>query len=203
MNRTMRRVTGFLLLIGPVLAASQPVQTPGVLAIRQLKEASPGSLQLTSGSFTPGGPIPITHSDYGEKVSPALQWSGVPPTTKSLAIVMEDPDARDPKPFVHWLVYNLPPSVAALPEGLSSVPKLKQYEGALQGRTSRGNIGYFGPRPPKTDSPHHYYLQVFALDAMLPLDPGATRDALLRAMDGHVVAAGQIMGTFKAPPEAK
>jgi Raf kinase inhibitor-like YbhB/YbcL family protein len=116
---------------------------------------------------------------------------------------MEDPDAREPKPFVHWLVYNLPPSVEALPEGLSSTPRLKEFEGALQGRTSRGNIGYFGPRPPKPDPPHHYYVQVFALDAMLPLDPGASREALLRAMDGHVVAAGQIVGTFKAPPEAR
>jgi Raf kinase inhibitor-like YbhB/YbcL family protein len=104
---------------------------------------------------------------------------------------------------VHWLLYNLPPSLQSLREALPSTPRLKDLGGALQGRTSRGNIGYFGPRPPRADPPHHYHFQLFALDAMLALDPALNREQLLKAMTGHVLAAGELIGTFKAPPDAK
>jgi Raf kinase inhibitor-like YbhB/YbcL family protein len=190
----------FAPMAGP---GQQPTEkTAGVLA-NQLLKGSGASLQVSSSSITPNGPISELHSDYGQKVSPALRWSGVPAGVKSLALVMEDPDAQSPRPFVHWMVYNLPPSIQMLNEAISSAPRLKQLDGALQGRTSRGNIGYFGPRPPKTDPPHHYHFQLFALDVMLPLDPGVSREQLLHAMESHVLAAGELVGTFKAPADAK
>jgi Raf kinase inhibitor-like YbhB/YbcL family protein len=187
-------------LAGQVATA---VPRSGVLAIQQLKTAASPAIQVGSSAFTPDAAIPEVHSDYGQKVSPPLQWSGVPPATKSLVIVMEDPDAQEPNPFVHWLVYNVAPTIQKLPEGLPSAPRLKDFEGALQGRTSKGNVGYFGPRPPKLDPPHHYHFEVFALDTMLTLDPSVPRDVLLTAMTGHVLAAGELVGTFKAPADAK
>jgi Raf kinase inhibitor-like YbhB/YbcL family protein len=195
-----------LAVLLPVLGSGQEPKandaSTGVLAIHLLK-GSGGSLQVSSPSITPGGAIPVLHSDYDQKVSPELRWSGVPPAAKSIALMMEDPDAQDPRPFVHWLLYNIPPSIGKLDEAVSSAPRLKDLGGAFQGRTSRGSIGYFGPRPPKADPPHHYHFQVFALDEMLALDPGVGREALLEAMRGHVVAAGELVGTFKAPADAK
>jgi Raf kinase inhibitor-like YbhB/YbcL family protein len=190
-----------------LLAAAGDQQTAktrdvSVLAIQQIEAPDAKSIQMSSPDLKPNAPIPGTHSDYGEKVSPALRWTGVPASAKSLVLLMEDPDAPAAKPFVHWVVYNLPTTVKELPEGLPSPPRLKELGGALQGRTSKGNIGYFGPRPAKADPPHHYHFQLFALDATLPLDPGASREQVLEAMKGHVVAAGQLVGTFKAPAKA-
>ena len=133
------------------------------------------------------------------KISPDLSWTGVPPSAKSLAVFVEDPDAKEPKPFVHWVLYNLPSSITALPESVPGAPRLPEFGGALQGRTSRGTTGYVGPRPPKGDPPHHYHFQVFALDAPLTLDPGADATAVAGAMKGHVLASGELVGTFKAP----
>jgi Raf kinase inhibitor-like YbhB/YbcL family protein len=111
--------------------------------------------------------------------------------------MMEDPDAKEPKPYVHWLLYNVPASTTRLPESMPSALRLDDPKGALQGRNSRGQIGYMGPRPPEGDPPHHYHFQVFALDAPLTLQPGADREALLAAMSGHVVARGETVGTFQ------
>jgi Raf kinase inhibitor-like YbhB/YbcL family protein len=203
----MRAIIGAVVsVLGASLALGQEVAVSpgsGTLAIQRLKAPGAQSIQLSSSAIKPNAAIPEIHSDYGQKVSPPLQWTGVPPAAKSLAIVMEDPDAQDPKPFVHWLLYNLAPSIQKIPEAVSSAPRLKDLEGALQGRTSRGNVGYFGPKPPKLDPPHHYHFEVFALDAMLPLDPSAGRDVLLNAMTGHVLAAGEFVATFKAPADAK
>ncbi|MYM66987.1 YbhB/YbcL family Raf kinase inhibitor-like protein [Pseudoduganella sp. FT55W] len=108
---------------------------------------------------------------------------------------MEDPDAPN-KPFVHWLAWNIPAGVTSLPEGLQEQPHLTQPDGVLQGRTTRGSIGYFGPRPPVGDPPHHYHVQIFALDSLLPLGWGADRDQLLQAIQGHVLAKGEILGRY-------
>ena len=106
---------------------------------------------------------------------------------------------RSPKPFVHWVLYNLPLALSALPESVPGTPRLPEFGGALQGRNSRGTTGYFGPRPPKGDSPHHYHFQVFAVDSVLNLDPSATATAVLTAMKGHVVAHGALVGLYRAP----
>lgn len=179
-----------------VVAAVQ--EAPRPLAIERVK-GNAAELTVTSQAVPANGSIPLKHSDYGEKVSPDLSWSGVPAAARSLVVLMEDPDAREPKPFVHWVLYNLPPSSRSLPESIPGNPRLPEFGGALQGRNSRGTIGYFGPRPPHGDPQHHYHVQIFASDVPLILDPGATAAAVLAALEGHVVAKGQLVGLFKAP----
>jgi Raf kinase inhibitor-like YbhB/YbcL family protein len=178
-----------------MMAAGQPSSRP--LTIEQYKTAGV-NIAITSTSFAGNGTIPTKHADYGEKISPALSWT-VPPSAKSLVVIVEDPDAKEPKPFVHWVLYNLPPSFAALPEAVPGAPRLPEFGGALQGRNSRGTIGYFGPRPPKGDPAHHYHFQVFAVDAMLELDPGATASVVVAAMNKHVVGRGELVGLYRAP----
>jgi Raf kinase inhibitor-like YbhB/YbcL family protein len=157
---------------------------------------SPGTLTVSSVSFGAGAPVPLKHSEYADGVSPHLQWTAVP-NAKSYAIVMEDPDAKPITPFVHWVAWNIPASTLMLPEGLQEQPRLTDPEGMLQGRTSRGSPGWYGPRPPVGDPPHRYHFQVFALDSALEVQPGADRDTLLAAMKGHVLAKGELVGEFQ------
>src|SRR5262245_46356466 len=138
-------------------------------------ETRNGEVTVTSAAFSEGQPIPDTYSDYGKHLSPPLEWSGYPDATRAFAVIVEDPDAKGsaPEPYVHWLLYNLPVGIHALPESIPTTPQLKQFGNALQGHTTTGSVGYFGPRPPSGDPPHHYHFQVFALDAPLQLAPGA------------------------------
>jgi Raf kinase inhibitor-like YbhB/YbcL family protein len=182
--------------------AAQGIAGP-LLAIDRTTPSTETRLTIQSSAFRDGQPLPQTFSDYGDKVSPPLRWSGVPPAARALVLMMEDPDAAEPKPFVHWLLYNLPVDQTALEESVSPLPRLPQYHGALQGRNSKGSIGYAGPHPPKTDRAHHYHIELFALDEVLTLAPSVDRDQLLTAMSGHVIATGQIVGLFKAPEAAK
>jgi Raf kinase inhibitor-like YbhB/YbcL family protein len=150
-------------------------------------------LELTSPSFDDGEPIPKQHTADGEGRSPGLRWNFLPDGTKTLALIVHDPDAPSGD-FVHWLAWNIDPSSGGLPEGVAA-----DASGLVQGRNSRGNPGYFGPRP-HGGQPHHYHFQLFALDAPLTLAGGADREALLAAMNGHVVAKGDLVGLFAEPP---
>jgi Raf kinase inhibitor-like YbhB/YbcL family protein len=190
--------------LAAVVLAQPVAPTPKGDTRLALEIIKPGAtLTVTSAAFGAGQPIPLKYSDYGEKVSPALRWDGAPASTKSFVVLAEDPDAQAPKPFLHWSLYNLPASVTRLEEGTPGMPRLPELGGALQGRSSRGNTGYLGPRPPKGDPPHHYHFQVLALDAPVTLDPNASRQQLLAALTGHVVAGGETIGVFAAPPSAK
>lgn len=143
--------------------------------------------------------IPVRFTGYGDNVSPPLNWSDVPANTKSLALILEDPDAKREQPWVHWLVYNIPADAKGLPEGIGTDERLNDPKGALQGKNTAGKIGYFGPKPPRGDQAHHYHFQVFALDTTLDLKPGADRNELVKAMSGHVLAAGELVGIYQAP----
>jgi Raf kinase inhibitor-like YbhB/YbcL family protein len=193
---------GMTALTVGALAAQSSTAGP-LLAIDQTTPTSQASLTIDSSAFRDGQSLPQTFSDYGDKVSPPLRWSGVPPGARALVLMMEDPDAAEPKPFVHWMLYNLPADQAVLDESVSPLPRLPQYQGALQGRNSKGSIGYAGPHPPKADRAHHYHIELFALDQVLSLAPSVDRGELLTAMSGHVIATGQIVGLFKAPEDAK
>jgi Raf kinase inhibitor-like YbhB/YbcL family protein len=161
---------------------------------------APTTLNVQSPGFPPDGPIPDRFADYFGKVSPPLTWSPLPPEAKSVAVVVEDPDAPRPyKPFLHWLVYNLPTDATALPENVPKRGKMDEPAGALQGKNGSGTVGYFGPRPPPGHVAHHYHFQVFALDQVLDLGASATRKQLLDAMSGHVVARGRVIGTYEKP----
>ncbi|GHD02807.1 hypothetical protein GCM10007320_62340 [Pseudorhodoferax aquiterrae] len=183
---------------------AQAMRGSGVpLALEREETRTTGSLQVASASIAPQGAIPLRHSEYADGVSPQLRWDPVP-GAKSYALVMEDPDARPVTPFVHWLAWNIPASTTQLPEGLQEQLRLTAPEGVLQGTGTRGSPGYYGPRPPVMDPPHRYHFQVFALDRMLDLPPGADRDELLAAMRGHVLAKGVLVGIFQqqaAPPK--
>jgi Raf kinase inhibitor-like YbhB/YbcL family protein len=159
--------------------------------------APPASMKVTSKAFAADSAIPEKHSGYSQSVSPELQWSGAPPSTSTFALVMEDPDAKAmaPEPFVHWIAYNIPALTMSLPEGVPPTPDIKSD--GMQGLNGTKASGYFGPRPPAGDPPHHYHFQVFALDAELPLKAGASKAALIAAMKGHVVGWGELVGTYK------
>jgi Raf kinase inhibitor-like YbhB/YbcL family protein len=156
-------------------------------------------IAVTSTVIGDGQPIPERHSAYGSNESPPLQWTGAPGTTQSFAVVCEDPDAHSVKPFVHWVIYNIPGAIGVLDPGLPTSERLNHPTAAMQGKNSKGEVGYFGPRPPQGDPPHHYHFKVYALDELLELQPGLDRAQLFAAMKGHVIGFGELVGTF-APP---
>jgi len=157
-------------------------------------------IDVRSDAFAAGQPIPESNSAYGQDLSPALSWSGVPAGAKSLVLMMEDPDASGPKPFAHWLVANIPANVTSLSASLPKTERLPQLSGAAQGANHTGKLGYYGPHPPSGEPPHHYHFQIFALDAVLQLPDGFNRHALIDAMRGHVLAKGELVGTYQRRP---
>ena len=147
---------------------------------------------ITTKAFSNGGEIPRKHTCSGENISPALSWSGAPPTTLSLALIADDPDAPAGT-FTHWIIWNIP-AHAALPEGVP--PSESLDNGARQGRNDFNRIGYGGPCPPP-GRPHRYFFRLYALDANLDLHPGSARDELESAMKPYVVSRTEWMGVFK------
>lgn len=175
----------------------QAMKGSGVpLAMDRVAARTRDVINVSSATIGSQTPIPVKHSEYADGVSPHLSWTAVA-GAKSYAIVMEDPDAKPVTPFVHWLAWNIPAHVTSLPEGLQEQIRLTEPEGVLQGMTTRGSPGYYGPKPPVMDPPHRYFFQVFALDTALQVPPGAERDQLLAAMAGHVLAQGSLVGTFQ------
>jgi len=150
-------------------------------------------IQLTTTAFAEGQPIPNRHAFNNEDLSPALHWSGVPTAAKSLALICDDPDAPMGT-WVHWVLYDVPPSTPGLSEGVPKTPELA--DGARQGVNDYKKIGYGGPCPPP-GKPHRYFFKLYALDAKPDLKPGLTKKDLLKAIEGHVLAEGQLMGTYQ------
>ncbi len=164
-----------------------------VCALSSLRGRS--KLVLESSSFPNGGPIPVEHSDSeGRNVSPGLRWSGVPEGTQELMLICEDPDALKPSPVVHWVMYRIPPTLEELPVGIGTKDA---PGGALQGENSVGRSEYRGPHPPRGHGTHHYHFELFALDRPLGLDVGATREEVVQAAEGHVLATGDYVGTYE------
>jgi Raf kinase inhibitor-like YbhB/YbcL family protein len=153
-------------------------------------------LTLTSPAFTAGGEIPAKHTCEGADVSPPLEWSGAPGGAKSLALVVDDPDAPDPKApkmtYVHWVLYNLPPGTTRLPEGAArgGLPA-----GTLEGTNDWKRTGYGGPCPPI--GRHRYFHKLYALDATLPDLGRPTKAQLEKAMEGHVLEKAELVGTYE------
>lgn len=163
-----------------------------------------GEVAVTAPSFASGEPIPVKHAAEGDNASPALEWGTPPAGTKSFVVIVDDPDAAEPKPFVHWVLFDISGDATGISEGLGTDPVLRKPEDAKQGVNSRGQIGYMGPRPPLGDPTHNYHFQVFALDlAKLPVDPGAKREEVLAAIEGHVLAKGEVVGTYERPGQEK
>ncbi|MCP4650912.1 MAG: YbhB/YbcL family Raf kinase inhibitor-like protein [PVC group bacterium] len=152
------------------------------------------ALELTSPVFKDGEYIPHEYTGEGPDLSPELAWKGVPKGTKSFALICDDPDAPVGN-WVHWVVYNIPADVKSLDR---AVPELEVFEesGMKQGLNDFQNIGYGGPMPPR-GNPHRYFFKLYALDVVLELDPGLMKEALLKAMEGHVLEETMLMGMYK------
>ena len=154
------------------------------------------AITITSGAFQAGQPIPKPYTGDGKDVSPPLAWSGVPANAKSLALIVDDPDAPDPAAprmtWVHWVLYNLPTSAPGLAEGVApgALPK-----GTLEGLNDWQRTGYGGPCPPI--GRHRYFHKLYALDAVLPDQKKPTKGALERAIKGHIIAETQLIGTYE------
>jgi len=149
--------------------------------------------RLSASAFAEGANIPVQHTCDDANISPALTWTEPPDGTRSLALVVDDPDAPGGT-WVHWVLYNLAPALRELPEAIETVLTLPS--GGRQGSNDFGRIGYGGPCPPP-GAPHRYFLRLYALDTILGLAPGATRTALDRAMRGHVLATAELMGRYQ------
>lgn len=147
------------------------------------------TISVTSPAFKIGAPIPARYTCGGDDVSPPLVWTGVPSAAKSLALTVIDPDAPG-RPFTHWVVFNIPQATSELHEGGPLPP------GSVEGANDFGGTGYRGPCPPP-GSPHHYHFKVYGLDATLGLRAGASEQAFEGAIKGHVLARGELVGTFK------
>jgi Raf kinase inhibitor-like YbhB/YbcL family protein len=154
------------------------------------------TIRLQSPAFPEGGAIPKLCTCDGKDVSPPLRWSGIPEAARSLALVVEDPDAPRGT-WTHWVLFDIPADVGELSEGMPTEERValgKDSRTALQGRNDFGRTGYGGPCPP--GGTHRYVFRLFALDTESVLGPGATREQLLRAIRGHVLAEGRLTGVY-------
>jgi len=151
------------------------------------------SLVVTSPAFPDGGKIPVNHTCDGADLPPPLAWGEVPAGTAALAIVVTDTDASGGG-FIHWVVYHIPPRTRNIPAGGTAQPVLPA--GSLEGTNDFGRAGYGGPCPPG-GRPHHYHFTVYALDSPVNLTGARDGRALARAMENHVLARGEVMGTYQ------
>ncbi len=162
--------------------------------------AAPGrAIAVRSSAFVDGGSIPVKHTGDGADVSPELTWDGVPEGTGELVLICDDPDAPTREPWVHWIIYGIAPTMRGLPEGLANDMVLDGPVKAAQGKNSWPSgrtVGYRGPAPPPGKL-HHYRFRLYAVDRPLGLRPAADRAALARAMTGHVLAWGELVGTYR------
>ena len=152
------------------------------------------TMRIVSTAFSHEGAIPLMYTCEGKDVSPPVSWSDVPPGTKSLALIVDDPDAPDPAApkmtWVHWVLYNLPPAVDGLPESVKTLPP-----GAKEGVNDWKRTGYGGPCPPI--GRHRYFHNLYALDAVLPDLKQPTKAKLEDAMKGHILSEARLMGTYE------
>jgi Raf kinase inhibitor-like YbhB/YbcL family protein len=158
-------------------------------------------MKLTSPVFAQDGEIPKRYTGEGENVSPPLNWSKVPEGVREFAIFCEDPDApvregRD-HPFVHWIIYNISPTMTMLPEGIVAELRVEAPVRCDQGTNSFGEVGYGGPMPPVGHGLHHYRFRLYALNLELALPPGATKAEFLKAIEGHVIEQALLIGTYR------
>jgi len=155
-------------------------------------DAQTATISVTSPAFATGEPIPLKYTGEGEDFSPRLEWTGLPAGTVELALICEDPDAPGKEPWVHWVRYHIPAATSGLREEVTGE--------ALEGINRSGTMGYRGPMPPVGDGVHRYIFRIYALDTSLELATAATKKELIEAMEGHVLATGELIGTYERKP---
>jgi Raf kinase inhibitor-like YbhB/YbcL family protein len=151
------------------------------------------SIVLKSTAFKEGDRIPAKFTCEGKDISPQLSWTESPPDAKSQAMIVDDPDAPGGV-FTHWAIFNLPPHIQQLEEGVPAREKLAN--GALQGKNGTGRIGYMGPCPPRGPI-HHYRFTLYTLDKILDLKSGSSKEQLLEAMSGHIISQVRLVGVYQ------
>jgi len=177
-------------------AASQPTSTEAA-SIPSTPEPitleASMSLQLTSDAFVNGQSIPAKYSCIGKNISPALAWTEPPAGTQSFALIVDDPDAPG-RIWVHWVLFNIPANMRGLQEDLPTIGKNVDPNAIYVGNNSSGSAAYQGPCPPS--GMHRYYFKLYALDTTISLLSGATKEQVLKEMDGHILAQAELLGTF-------
>jgi Raf kinase inhibitor-like YbhB/YbcL family protein len=162
-------------------------------------QTAPPKLTLTSAVLKPDQPMPRDYTPDGRNVSPPIAWSNAPAGTREFALLLEDPGAGSPPPYVHWVIYKIPPTAKGLPENIPidpAAPMPTEIAGAVQGSNGfRRNI-YRGPAPPPGPA-HHYHFILYALDQPLTAKPGLTRQELLDAMKGHILTQAELVATYQ------
>ena len=214
--RPLAIILGASLLLALAVAGCGGADKPEAKAAAQ-QPAAASSFQVMSPNFTEIRPrvrIPPKHTCIEGDASPPLSWSGMPPGTVSLALIADDPE-NESGLWVHWVLYNIPPDVTRLPEGVPTTTGVLP-DGTIQGVNDFKRTGYGGPCPPPTilyphagvgsaalqiKKPHTYYFRVYALDTQVGLAAGATKDELVNAMDGHILAEAQTVGKYIRPPQ--
>jgi Raf kinase inhibitor-like YbhB/YbcL family protein len=149
-------------------------------------------MEIRSTAFQKGGMIPRKYTCDDMNISPPLEWDSVPQGVKSFAVICDDPDAPSGT-FVHWVYYDIPANVTKLAEGIK--PERSPAGGGKQGISDFRKTGYGGPCPP--GGIHRYYFKLYALDSVTGLGPGASKQQLLEAMQGHIIAQSELMGKYK------
>jgi Raf kinase inhibitor-like YbhB/YbcL family protein len=191
-----RLLTGILLVTAASLLSWSAVSSRAASANRNDEGGRPMSLILTSPAFSHNEAIPKKYTCDGRDISPPLAWSGLPPAIKSLAVIVDDPDAPDPKApkmtWVHWVLYNIPPSAGGLPEDATTE---KLPIGTKEGLNSWKRTGFGGPCPPI--GRHRYFHKVYALDVILPDHGTVNKDQLETAMEKHILEKAELVGTYR------
>lgn len=173
----------------------------GAVAVAQGIKDCCHTIEVTSTAFENHQKVPRKHTHYHENVSLQISWANLPTGTEELALVMTDPFAPTPEPFVHWVVYGIPANASELPEDMEDTPRIMEppdLDGAMNGLNGTGAPGYFGPRPPENNGIlHAYEIRVYALGTALDLETGLDQDGLLMAIEDHVIGTGMLMGHYE------
>jgi Raf kinase inhibitor-like YbhB/YbcL family protein len=151
-------------------------------------------MKITSSVFKDQAELPVEYTCHGKNIHPPLEFHNVPENAKSLALVMSDPDAMQPNPWIHWVIFNMPPTTQALDQDLSAV--LAQ---AKRGENTAKTLDYYGACPPRGHGVHHYHFMLYALDTMLDLPEGSSYDALKNAMLNHIITQADLVGLYEHP----
>ena len=153
-------------------------------------------MRLSSPAFKNGSRIPTKYTADSDDVSPPLEWDQVPAATNEFALICDDPDAPTPQPWVHWVLYCIPAAARNLPEGVSQSAGIPGVQGKNSWKASK-TIGYRGPAPPPGHGVHHYHFRLYALDTSITLPPRMDQEAVLSAIQGHVLAEAEIVGSYE------
>jgi Raf kinase inhibitor-like YbhB/YbcL family protein len=191
MRRTASGLSMIILLLLPACG-----RDPSSESLPVGKDPALMTIHIESSAFAGGGTIPRLYTCDGKEVSPPLAWSGVPETARSLALICDDPDAPRGT-WTHWVIFDIPATVRSFGEGVPAHERVELGAGgetALQGKNDFGKTGYGGPCPPS--GTHRYFFRIYALDTVLNLGTGTTRQDLLRSIKGHVLAEGELIGRY-------